>query len=65
MVGRSYRTERLPSITHPSAFELCKERCKATLRLDGVEYRCARHDHVDGIHDAFATHPADVGLVRW
>ena len=40
-----------------------RERCHGTIELDGMVYRCWR-EHVDGIHDAFATH-RDGGLVRW
>jgi hypothetical protein len=44
--------------------------CRATIRLDGTEYRCEREivgtrgGFHEGIHDAFVEH-GDGGAVRW
>jgi hypothetical protein len=39
--------------------------CKATIVLDGVEYRCQRVTHDQGTHDADTRHQADAAWVRW
>lgn len=60
---RTFTTERSVGFRADRAlFEA--DRCRARITLDGTTYRCGRA-HVDGIHDAFATHPGDQGLVRW
>jgi hypothetical protein len=55
----------LPSSMHRERADADRPRlrCRNTIELDGMVYRCWR-EHVDGIHDAFATHD-DGGLVRW
>ena len=40
-------------------------RCDHTINLHGRVYRCARHPHWQGIHDANAVHPSDDQAVRW
>lgn len=42
-----------------------RKRCRSTIRLHGLEYRCARTGPHEGIHDADMHCPTDAGLVRW
>lgn len=62
--GRNFITTRSPAQWHPQA-TFQDERCKATIVLDGTEYRCMRKKHDNGIHDGFCKHNHDGGLVRW
>lgn len=56
------RTERTLNILHEPA-KLERNRCRSTIVLDGVGYRCWRVHHT-GAHDALVKH-SDCGLVRW
>lgn len=64
MAGRRSiaRDELFENMRHPRAADE-RSRCHHTIVLDGIVYRCGR-GHLDGIHDAFATH-RDGGEVRW
>lgn len=63
-ITRSFRLERDQFTAHVAPAAKPSKRCKASIRLDGTTYGCAREHH-DGAHDALVKHPIDSGWVRW
>ena len=58
----------LNELLRPQPVEAAKreqDRCRCTIVLHGVSYRCVRQGPHDGIHDAQDRDRVDDGLVRW